>query len=81
MKQVYAEAGIGNETFLSTEFEEGESEYRVPRFTWPAKVAGVYLRLWVGKRVFIVSTNEGFKTAKKDRNRFKFVFGVSGESE
>lgn len=32
MKKVFAEIGFGNDTFLSTEFEEENSEYRVPKF-------------------------------------------------
>ncbi len=37
-KKVFAEVGIGNETFLSTEYEEGELEYRVPMFAVPATI-------------------------------------------
>lgn len=32
MKRIFAEIGFGNETFLSTEIEEGENEYRIPEF-------------------------------------------------
>lgn len=32
MKKVFAEIGFGNDSFLSTEFEDGEEEYRVPKF-------------------------------------------------
>ena len=28
MRRVYAEVGIGNESFLSTEIEQGKKEYR-----------------------------------------------------
>lgn len=79
MKKVFAEIGIGNETFVSTEIEEGEIEYRVPRFRLPKKVLGFYLRVWIGRRVFVLATDEGFKIQKKDRNRFKLLFGISGE--
>lgn len=72
--------GIGNGTFFSTEFEEGESEYRVPAFVWPEKVQEWYLRIWIFKTVFIISTRHGFKLQKKDRNKFKLLLGVGGET-
>jgi hypothetical protein len=76
--KVYAEIGYGNPSFLSTEFEDGETEHRVSRFVKPEKVLGYYIRCWIGKTVFIISTNDGFETTKKDRNRFKLLLGVSG---
>ncbi len=80
MKMVYAEAGFGNDTFFSTEIEEGDSEYRIPRFMRPEKVRGYYLRIWIGKQVFVLSTNDGFEMKKKDRNKLKILFGISGEA-
>lgn len=44
MKKVFTEIGFGNDTFLSTEIEEGESERRIPSFILPKKIAGFYLR-------------------------------------
>ena len=38
MKKVFAEIGFGNNTFLSTEFEEGLEEYRVSSFILPKKL-------------------------------------------
>ncbi|MEI8337932.1 MAG: DUF3977 family protein [bacterium] len=78
MKKVFAEIGFGNDTFLSTEFEEGESEYRVPKFILPQKIKGFYLRVWINKTVFILSTNNFLIVMKKDINRFKIFFGISG---
>lgn len=77
---IYAEAGIGNDTFFSTEYEEGEEEYRIPKFVIPTKIRGYYIRVWIGKNVFVLSTNDGFETGKKTKNRFKFLFGISGTS-
>lgn len=76
--RIYAEAGLGNDHFLSTEFEDDTQEYRLPIFKRPKNVSGYYLRIWVLKTVLIVSTNEGFKISKKDRNRLKILFGISG---
>lgn len=80
MKKVFAEAGWGNGTFFSTEFEEGDGEYRVPRFVRPEKICGYYLRFWLFKTVFILSTDGGFEVKKKGRNNLKLLFGISGES-
>lgn len=43
------------------------------------KVHGVYLRVWLGQTVFILSSNEGLKKMKKGRRAFKFLFGIAGE--
>lgn len=79
MKKVYAEIGFGNDTFLSTEIEEDNNEYRLPKFIKPQKTDGYYFRIWIFKKVFILSTNKGFVIKNKDRNKLKIVFGVSGE--
>lgn len=80
MKKVFSEIGLGNDSFFSTEFEEDNSEHRVSKFVLPDKINGFYFRLWVFKNVFILSTNDGFETNKKDRNKLKILFGVSGEN-
>jgi hypothetical protein len=79
MKKVFAEVGFGNDTFLSTEFEEGENEYRISKFVLPEKVKSFYFRFWILKTVFIFSSNHGFEIKKKDRNKLKILFGISGE--
>jgi len=71
--------GLGNETFFSTEIEEDGGEYRVPKFIKPNKISDRYLRFWIGKRVFILSTRDGFKISKRDRNKLKLVFGIAGD--
>lgn len=81
MKKVFAEIGIGNKTFLSTEIEEGPSEFRIPQFVLPKKIEGYYVRLWIFRCVIIFSTNEGIKLQKKTSNHLKILFGISGTSE
>ena len=81
MKLVFAEIGFGNDTFFSTEIEEGEKEYRITKFVVPKKIKGVYFRFWVLKKVFILSTSNGFEITKKDRNKLKILFGISGETQ
>ena len=79
MKKIYAEIGFGNDTFFNTEFEEGESEYRVPKFVMPNKIDECYVRIWIKKTVYVLSSKKGFRTVSKDRNKFKLLFGLGGE--
>ena len=78
MKKIYAEIGFGNESFLSTEIEEGSKEYRIPQFILPKKVQGFYIRFWIFKRVFIISSKNGFEIIQKNKNKLKIIFGVAG---
>ena len=80
MKKIFAEIGLGNDTLLSTEFEEGDAEYRVPKFILPTKIREIYFRLWLFKGVFILSTSDGFKMVQKGKNGFKILFGIGGEA-
>ena len=78
MKKVYSEIGLGNPSFLSTEIEEGNKESRVSKFILPKKIEGVYLRFWIFKKVFIISSKNGIVLQSKDKNKFKILFGVQG---
>ena len=80
MKKVYAEIGFGNQSFLSTEIESRSKEKRVDKFIKPEKVQGIYLRLWIFKRVLILSTYDGIKWQKRNKIRFKFLLGIQGVS-
>jgi hypothetical protein len=78
MKYIFAEMGFGNDTFFSTEFEDGETEYRVPRFVTPKRITECYVRIWIAKTVFIVSTKKLFEIKKKDKTRYKLLLGIGG---
>ena len=78
MKKIYAEIGFGNKTFLSTEIETDNKEYRIDSFIKPKKIEGIYLRIWILKRVLILSTCNGVSLNKKNKNRIKFIFGIQG---
>jgi len=81
MKKVYAEAGFGNESFLSTEFEYARHEERVRGFILPEKIKEAYLRIWIFKRVLIISFFSGIFLKKKDKNQLKILFGLGGTSK
>jgi len=78
-EKIFAEIGIGNETFLSTEIEKGCSEKRVKGFFVPKKIDNLYFRFWAFRFVLIIST-KGIKTMKKKKSKFKLLFGVGGEN-
>jgi len=76
--KIFAEIGFGNISFCSTEIETKRFEHRVKKFIIPPKIDGVYLRVWIGTRVYAISSNRLFNTTKKDRTNFKFIFGIEG---
>ncbi len=39
----------------------------------------LYLRLWIGKQVHILSIKEGYKCQIKTRKNVKFVLGIKGK--
>ena len=77
--KIFAEIGYGNDTYLSTEIEKGKYEHRIPKFIIPQKIEGIYFRFWAWKRVFVVSTKNGFSLTKKDRVKLKVLFGMEGK--
>lgn len=73
----YAEIGYGNPTFLSTEIEyQNGTECRVPGFRI-SHITEIYLRVWIGKKVFVLSKS-GVSVKFKSVRRFKIVLGFQG---
>ena len=73
----YVEFGLGNTWLLRTETElEDGTEFEEKGIVGPLKIHSVYIRIWIFKTVCIVDAKEGFKRMKKDRNEFKFIFGL-----
>lgn len=71
----YNQYGIG----VSTEIEDQNGkEARISGFT-KMNIKGVYVRLWIFKRVIGVGIPGGVIMKMKNRNNFKFVLGVAGE--
>ncbi|MEK4080489.1 DUF3977 family protein [Solibacillus sp. FSL K6-1126] len=40
----------------------------------------MYIRIWIKQNVLIVDLKEGIKLKKKDRNEFKFIFGITSST-
>lgn len=78
MKQ-YVEIGIGNTWWVRTEVEDPDgTEHEIKGCRSFRRVEGIYLRFWIGKSVWIMSTNERLKTTRRNRPAFKVLFGISG---
>lgn len=75
--KLFTEIGIGNRYFISTEIENGLQERRVRGFM-RMRITGVYLRLWIWKRVLILASSDGVVRQKKPVRRFKFLLGFQG---
>jgi len=78
MIKIFSEFGIGNSTFCSTEIESGKREKRVDRFIIPPKIDGFYIRVWLWKIVFAISTNRLFNYKVKNKVKLKILFGIEG---
>lgn len=59
-----------------TELADG-TEYEEKGIVRPVRFHSVYIRVWIRKTVWILDLKEGFKRAKKNRNEFKIIFGIS----
>jgi hypothetical protein len=78
MKQ-YVEFGIGNAWCVRTELEQADgTETELKGMRSFRQIEGLYLRFWIGRTVWILSSNEGFKTTSKNRRALKLLFGISG---
>jgi hypothetical protein len=74
---IFTEIGFGNRHFISTEIEKGAQEKRVRGFV-RMHIKSVYLRIWIGYKVYVLSSHDGFKTTFKKRQAFKFLCGIAG---
>jgi hypothetical protein len=73
----FFEFGIGNKWLVRTETELSDgTEYEEKGITRPIKLQSLYLRVWIGKTVYILDTKNGFKKAKKNRNEVKIIIGI-----
>ncbi|CAG9620410.1 DUF3977 family protein [Sutcliffiella rhizosphaerae] len=78
----YIEFGLGNTWLVRTEIEsEDGTEFEQKGIVRPIKLHSVYMRVWLGKSIFIIDVREGFKKSKKKRNAFKFVVGITSKVE
>jgi len=73
----FVELGFGNTWLLRTETElEDGTEFEEKGIIGPLKIHSIYIRVWIFKTVFVLDIREGVKRVKKNRNKFKLIFGV-----
>ena len=76
----YIELGIGNNYLLRTEVElDNDYEFEVKGILGGIRFKSLYFRIWIGKRVYIFDTEEGFKIKNKNMNKFKMIFGIKSD--
>ncbi|GGH27072.1 DUF3977 family protein [Paenibacillus segetis] len=75
----YIEIGFGNTWFVRTELEYPDgTETEVQGIYRPFKIQSIYMRTWIGYKVFILDLRTGFKIQTKTRRCFKCIIGFSG---
>ncbi|MBD3920372.1 DUF3977 family protein [Paenibacillus sp. PR3] len=74
----YIEVGFGNTWVVrtETEFDDG-TEIEQKGIIKPIVFHSFYLRIWIGKTVFIWNSKDGFKKMSKPRRTFKLIVGLA----
>ena len=73
----FVEFGLGNKWFIRTETELNDgTEFEDKGIIGPIKIQSLYLRIWIGKTVFILDSKDGFKKTKKNLKEIKLLFGI-----
>ncbi|WP_373714014.1 DUF3977 family protein [Streptococcus sp.] len=76
----YIEFGFGNNHLVRTEFEHADgSEFEMKGIVGKIKPVSLYLRMWLGKSVWVCDSKEGFKRTRKNRKTTKFILGIVSE--
>ena len=71
--------GFGHSTEI--EYDDG-SEKRTHEHIKIKNIQAKYLRIWIGKIVFIIDSDKPhFAIRKKNRWNFKVVYGISGKND
>lgn len=74
----YMECGIGNRWLLRTETEWPDgTETEQKGLAGPVKYHSCYIRVWMGRRVWILDSKEGCKRQRKQRKAFKIIVGIA----
>lgn len=78
----YVEFGLGNTLLFRTAFEADKGqEWEVQGIVGSIAWQFCYVRLWLGKSVYILDSREGFKRQSKKKKRFKLIFGLVCQAE
>lgn len=72
--RVYNEVGVGLDWLICHEVEYDDGKEVRYKGWWVGSIKRVYGRIWVGKKVLVISSN-GLEVVKKRYNSFKVVLG------
>lgn len=76
----YFEIGIGNTWLVRTEIElTDDYEFEVKGLVGGMYFISGYFRIWIGNKVYIFDTKEGFKIKNKNKRKFKMIFGIKSK--
>lgn len=76
----FIEFGYGNTWWLRTEFEHADgSEFEMRGIVGNIKPISLYMRIWLGKTVWVCDSKEGFKRTRKNRKATKVILGIVSE--
>lgn len=78
--KAYNEVGVGLPHFLSAELEHADgTEERVKGWVRMDRIQSFYMRVWVGRTVWILDTDKPHLSARrKPYTAFKIVLGMGG---
>jgi hypothetical protein len=77
--RAYREIGYGNATFVSTEIEYADgAEVRRQGCVPFYNITEIYLRVWIGKTVYALSSRHGWNIRTRPRKALKILFGIGG---
>ena len=75
----FIEFGIGNTYILRTEYEYPDGTETEKRgIERNIDIKEFYIRIWINKTVYILSTKNGFNKKYKENKKIKLVFGIGG---
>jgi len=77
----YIEFGLGNTWVIRTETElENGTEFEEKGIKRPIKFQSLYIRIWIGRTVYILDLKEGFKRVRKNRSDIKILLGIASST-
>lgn len=77
----YIEFGLGNTWVIRTETElENGKEFEEKGIKGPIKFQSLYIRIWIGRTVYILDLKEGFKRVRKNRSDIKILIGIASST-
>lgn len=78
IRAIFVELGFGNRRWLESEVEFDNGRERRVAGCLPLRVREIYLRCWLGHRVWVLSSRSSLNSRRKPRRAFKLLLGLGG---